>query len=110
MTVVMTWCVDLSGPLYVSTFNPLTLVFVVIAGFLMLDEKLYLGSIIGGLLIVGGLYAVLWGKGNEMKKMNRLVPSQSFHEITVPSFIQHKRSPHNNNDRNEMDLVEDSDH
>ncbi|KAI9122698.1 hypothetical protein K1719_006538 [Acacia pycnantha] len=110
MTVVMTWCVDLSGPLYVSAFSPLTLVFVAIAGFLMLDEKLYLGSIIGGLLIVGGLYAVLWGKGKEMKKMNRLVPSQSLHEITVTASTEHKRSPHNNNDRNEMDLVGDSDH
>ncbi|KAL8222712.1 hypothetical protein R6Q57_020111 [Mikania cordata] len=35
--------VHLEGPLFVSIFNPLVLVFVAIAGFLMLDEKLYVG-------------------------------------------------------------------
>ncbi|KAL8264804.1 hypothetical protein R6Q59_022934 [Mikania micrantha] len=35
--------VHLQGPLFVSIFNPLVLVFVAIAGFLMLDEKLYVG-------------------------------------------------------------------
>lgn len=29
------------------------------------------------MLIVLGLYVVLWGKGKEMKKMNQLVPSAS---------------------------------
>ncbi|XP_054803539.1 WAT1-related protein At1g25270-like isoform X2 [Prosopis cineraria] len=99
MVVVMAWCVDMKGPLYVSAFNPLLLVFVAIAGSFMLDEKLYLGSIIGGMLIVCGLYMVLWGKGKEMK-MNPLVPSQSsLPEVIIvrSSPTDEKSSPQNKN-------------
>ena len=32
-------------------------------------------SVIGAVLIVVGLYLVLWGKSKEAKKMNQLVPS-----------------------------------
>ncbi|XP_057450536.1 WAT1-related protein At1g25270-like isoform X2 [Lotus japonicus] len=65
--VLMAWCLRLKGPLYASAFNPLLLVIVAIAGSLFLEEKLYLGSIIGSILIVLGLYIVLWGKGKELK-------------------------------------------
>lgn len=97
MVVMMAWCLDMKGPLYVAAFNPLLLVFVAIAGFLMLDEKLYLESIIGGLLIVCGLYMILWGKGKEMENMNQLAASQNLHEIKVKSPEDDKSSPHNNN-------------
>lgn len=32
------------------------------------------------MLIVCGLYVVLWGKSKEMKKKNQLVPAQSPHD------------------------------
>ncbi|KAF1886512.1 hypothetical protein Lal_00045745 [Lupinus albus] len=69
--VLIMWCVHLKGPLYASSFNPLFLVLVAIAGSLILDEKLYLGSIIGSVLIIVGLYSVLWGKGKELKESKR---------------------------------------
>ncbi|XWS40300.1 hypothetical protein CRYUN_Cryun18bG0128600 [Craigia yunnanensis] len=75
MFSLMSWCVRMRGPLYASVFNPLMLILVAFAGSLFLEEKLYIGSVIGAVLIVMGLYVVLWGKGKEMKKMNRLVPS-----------------------------------
>ncbi|KAM0036301.1 putative EamA domain-containing protein [Helianthus debilis subsp. tardiflorus] len=65
----VTAAVHLQGPLFVSTFNPLVLVFVAIAGFLLLDEKLYVGSLLGSLIIIVGLYLVLWGKGRETKRL-----------------------------------------
>lgn len=34
-------------------------------------------SILGAVLIVIGLYGVLWGKGQEMKRMAKLAPSKS---------------------------------
>ncbi|XP_031272911.1 WAT1-related protein At1g68170-like [Pistacia vera] len=68
MVVVMAWCVRIKGPLFVSIFNPLSLVFVALIGSLILNEKLHMGSIIGSVFIIIGLYAVLWGKGREMKK------------------------------------------
>ncbi|MBA0562251.1 hypothetical protein Golob_007311 [Gossypium lobatum] len=64
---VVIWCVRLKGPLYGSIFNPLMLVLVALAESLLLDAKLYLGSILGAVFIVLGLYIVLWGKGKEMK-------------------------------------------
>ncbi|KAM1060816.1 hypothetical protein ACFX2B_025155 [Malus domestica] len=66
------WCVRMRGPLFVSIFNPLCLLLIAFAAPLLLNEKLYLGSILGGLLVVCGLYTVLWGKSKEMKMMTQL--------------------------------------
>ncbi|KAL4318340.1 hypothetical protein GQ457_18G019190 [Hibiscus cannabinus] len=72
---LISWCVRMRGPLYTSIFSPLVLILVAIAGSLFLEEKLYLGSILGAVLIVIGLYLVLWGKSKEMNKMTQLMPS-----------------------------------
>lgn len=40
---LISWCVRTRGPLFVSIFTPLLLVIVAIAGYFLLDEKLYLG-------------------------------------------------------------------
>ncbi|CAN6690613.1 unnamed protein product [Malus baccata var. baccata] len=76
---IIALCIGMRGPLFVSVFNPLMLVLVAIVGSLVLDEKLHLGSVLGAVLIVCGLYAVLWGKGKEIEKMSNSVPSTSFH-------------------------------
>ncbi|KAK2639816.1 hypothetical protein Ddye_027611 [Dipteronia dyeriana] len=65
---VLAWCVSKRGPLFVSIFNPLALLVTAVASSLVLQEKLHLGSIIGGVLIVLGLYTVLWGISKELKK------------------------------------------
>ncbi|XP_054800436.1 WAT1-related protein At1g68170-like [Prosopis cineraria] len=102
--VVMAWSVRKGGPLFVSVFTPLQLLFLAFLGSFFMDETLHLGSIIGGVLIVSGLYMVLWGKAKEMKKMNWLVPSQTLHvssshslEIIVKSSIHDPKSSGNNN-------------
>ncbi|XP_074312157.1 WAT1-related protein At1g25270-like [Silene latifolia] len=77
MVALIAWCIRLRGPLFVSVFNPLMVVIVALAGSLVLNEKLYIGSVLGGFLIVLGLYGVVWGKGKEMKKMSLLVPATS---------------------------------
>ncbi|KAK9733526.1 hypothetical protein RND81_04G073100 [Saponaria officinalis] len=74
MLTLIAWCVRLRGPLFVSVFNPLMVIIVALIGSIFLDEKLYIGSVIGGLLIMLGLYGVVWGKGKEMKKMIVLAP------------------------------------
>ncbi|XP_075500341.1 WAT1-related protein At1g68170-like isoform X1 [Primulina tabacum] len=73
---LVAWCVSLRGPVFVSAFNPMMLVLVAIAGSLFLQEKLHLGMLLGGILIVGGLYLVLLGKGKELKKVSQLVPEE----------------------------------
>ncbi|CAI9765346.1 unnamed protein product [Fraxinus pennsylvanica] len=80
MWVCLMCCVQMRGPLFVSIFNPLLLVLVALAGSLLLNEKLHLGSVIGAAIIVLGLYAVIWGKSKEMKKSSQLVPKKCFKE------------------------------
>ncbi|PPS14262.1 hypothetical protein GOBAR_AA06332 [Gossypium barbadense] len=74
MCSLLSWAVKLKGPLYAAICNPLGLVLVAIVGSLLPDEKLHLGSIIGGLMIVCGVYVVLWGKATEMKQKTLSVP------------------------------------
>lgn len=65
---LMSWCIQVRGPLYVSMFSPLLLVIVAVVGWAILGDKIRLGSAIGSVLIVAGLYMVLWGKGREMDR------------------------------------------
>lgn len=83
MFTLVAWCIRMRGPLFVSVFNPLLLVMVAIAGSLFLEEKLHLGMVLGAILIVGGLYVVLWGKGKELKKMSQLMPESEQVRVDV---------------------------
>ncbi|GFS38015.1 nodulin MtN21 /EamA-like transporter family protein [Actinidia rufa] len=83
----MTCCVQMRGPLFVSVFSPLMLVLVAIAGSLVLEEKLYMGSVLGAVAIVSGLYVVLWGKGKELKRIAQLMPSKSNIVAIIPNGI-----------------------
>lgn len=75
--VLMSWAIQMKGPLYVSVFSPLLLVIVAISSWALLGEKLYVGTALGSLLIVMGLYAVLWGKNKEMRLKSDFKNSES---------------------------------
>ncbi|CAN6466173.1 unnamed protein product [Victoria cruziana] len=62
---LITWCISRRGPIYVTMFSPLVLVLVSISESLFLGERLYVGSMLGSVFIIGGLYAFLWGKSKE---------------------------------------------
>ncbi|CAM0950246.1 unnamed protein product [Alopecurus aequalis] len=49
---VMTWCIQVRGPLFVSMFSPVVLVVVALLGWALLDEQVHLGSAVGSVLIV----------------------------------------------------------
>ncbi|OIV91551.1 hypothetical protein TanjilG_08963 [Lupinus angustifolius] len=85
--VVIAWCIHMRGPLFASVFNPLMLVLVAVAASLMLNENLYLGSVVGAVMIVCGLYMVLWGKRKEMKNMTQLVPSEILEEAEAIEVV-----------------------
>ncbi|KAG1327963.1 putative WAT1-related protein [Cocos nucifera] len=78
---VLAWCIKKKGPLYASIFNPLMLVIVALLSSLLLNEKLHLGSVLGAVLIVIGLYIVLWGKGREAAKVGELPADESIDVI-----------------------------
>ncbi|GMH29192.1 hypothetical protein Nepgr_031035 [Nepenthes gracilis] len=83
MVVLITWCVQVKGPLYVSIFTPIATILVAILGSLILDEQLTLGSVLGAMLIISGLYAVLWGKAKEMKRMSESMPSDDTPAVEI---------------------------
>ncbi|KAL0740170.1 hypothetical protein Bca4012_081683 [Brassica carinata] len=64
------------GPVFVTAFNPLSMVIVAILGSIILAEVMYLGRILGAVVIVLGLYSVLWGKSKDE-------PSNSFSDMDI---------------------------
>ncbi|TKY69951.1 WAT1-related protein [Spatholobus suberectus] len=50
------------GPTYPPMFNPLVLIFVALSEAILLGEPLGVGTLLGMVLIIVGLYSFLWGK------------------------------------------------
>uniref|UniRef100_A0A0E0DKW4 EamA domain-containing protein n=1 Tax=Oryza meridionalis TaxID=40149 RepID=A0A0E0DKW4_9ORYZ len=87
------WCVELKGPVFLAMSNPLCLLLTIFCSSFFLAEIVHLGSIIGGILLVGGLYSVLWGKSAEMT-MNgngdEQQQQQSHHKISTEMVVVEK--------------------
>ncbi|KAF5190629.1 Wat1-related protein, partial [Thalictrum thalictroides] len=81
-TNIHAWCLRIKGPIYVSIFKPFGIVIAVIMSVILLAETLYIGSVIGSIVISIGFYAVIWGKSTEEKVIE---------DIDITSF---KSSPH----------------
>ncbi|KAL6861396.1 hypothetical protein ACP4OV_017096 [Aristida adscensionis] len=60
--VLMTWCVEKRGPVFTSAFIPIIQIMVAMIDFFFLHENLYLGIVLGSILMILGLYILLWGK------------------------------------------------
>ncbi|KAK9093722.1 hypothetical protein Scep_025191 [Stephania cephalantha] len=65
--VGMSWCVRKRGPLFTAAFSPLIQIIVAFVEFIFLHEQLYFGSVLGSVLVIIGLYILLWGKDKEAK-------------------------------------------
>lgn len=65
ISIVQAWCLHLKGPVYVAIFKPLSIVIAAVMSALFLGDALHLGSVIGGVIISIGFYAVIWGKAQE---------------------------------------------
>ncbi|KAI3995963.1 hypothetical protein MKX01_037460 [Papaver californicum] len=63
--VGMSYCVNKRGVVFTATFSPLIQIVVAMIGFSILDEPLHLGSVLGSILVIVGLYILLWGKNKE---------------------------------------------
>ncbi|XP_022636367.1 WAT1-related protein At4g08290 isoform X1 [Vigna radiata var. radiata] len=61
------------GPVIVTAFNPLRMIIITTLACIILSEQLYLGSVIGAIVVVLGLYLVVWGKAKECQR--RMPPS-----------------------------------
>lgn len=63
--LLLTYCVEKRGPVFTAAFSPLAQMFVAGIDLCVLHEPLYLGSVLGSVLVILGLYLVLWGKREE---------------------------------------------
>ncbi|KAK1415718.1 hypothetical protein QVD17_31503 [Tagetes erecta] len=68
-TIILLWCLEMKGPFFVAIFQPLGIVIAAILGVLFLGDGLYLGCVIGSVIIVIGFYGVMWGKSKEDKSV-----------------------------------------
>ncbi|KAL0720355.1 hypothetical protein Bca4012_034954 [Brassica carinata] len=66
------------GPVFVTAFNPLVVVIVSIMSFFVLGQGIYLGGVIGLVVLTLGVYTVLWGKhvdddGEEIRREDNIL-------------------------------------
>ncbi|KAK2648647.1 hypothetical protein Ddye_016136, partial [Dipteronia dyeriana] len=64
------YCIRHKGPVFVTIFNPLSTVMVTIIAYFVVGDKLYMGRILGGTIVIAGLYTLLWGKEKDQEFIN----------------------------------------
>ncbi|KAL2921610.1 hypothetical protein RDABS01_013101 [Bienertia sinuspersici] len=79
---LISWAVSTKGPTYPAMFNPLSLIFVAIIEVLLLGQDLRIGSLIGMLVIITGLYSFLWGTSKTEKTKTPLPKSVNGEEAS----------------------------
>ncbi|XP_031406538.1 WAT1-related protein At1g09380-like [Punica granatum] len=69
---IMTRSIRRKGALFVSMFVPLMLMITAILSWAHLCEKVNLGKCLGSILIIEGIYVVLWGNRKEAKQRSNV--------------------------------------
>ncbi|GMY27174.1 WAT1-related protein At5g07050-like [Fagus crenata] len=67
---IQLWCTEEKGPVFVTMFNPLSTILVAILAYFVLGEKLYMGSVLGAVIVIIGMYMLLWGKEGDQEVHN----------------------------------------
>lgn len=78
------------GPVFVTAFNPLCMIIVAVLGSLFLNEMISLGKLIGAIIIVIGLYSLIWGKSKDyaLEKLNQANEKSSAGTFELPMSAQ----------------------
>uniref|UniRef100_A0A7N0UIT7 WAT1-related protein n=1 Tax=Kalanchoe fedtschenkoi TaxID=63787 RepID=A0A7N0UIT7_KALFE len=59
---VQLWCTKEKGAVFMTMFYPLTTLMSAFVSYFLVGSNLYVGSILGAVVVVVGLYCLLWGK------------------------------------------------
>ncbi|XP_009631686.1 WAT1-related protein At3g30340-like isoform X1 [Nicotiana tomentosiformis] len=80
--VGMSWCVKKRGPVFTAAFSPLVQVMAAMLDVPFLHEQLNLGSVMGSVIVIVGLYFLLWGKTKEIQKVPQETAEKKDKELT----------------------------
>ncbi|CAM8925587.1 unnamed protein product [Rhodiola kirilowii] len=64
---VQLWCTKEKGAVFMTMFNPLTTFISKFVAYFLIGSMLFVGSIIGAVVVAVGLYCLLWGKHGDQK-------------------------------------------
>ncbi|KAK9989686.1 hypothetical protein SO802_029925 [Lithocarpus litseifolius] len=81
---VMTWSIKKKGPVFTSAFDPLLVVFSFFLQTFVLGNSAYLGSIVGAVLVILGLYLILWAKTNDMDNKGIVTDESVYSPLIQP--------------------------
>ncbi|CAN1122099.1 Protein WALLS ARE THIN 1 [Linum perenne] len=83
---IQIWVIQRGGPVFVSGYLPLQTMLVAVMASIALGEEFHLGGMIGAILIIAGLYMVLWGKREETKVAAATADVEENKQPLLPSF------------------------
>ncbi|CAA6670276.1 unnamed protein product [Spirodela intermedia] len=78
---VQSWCISRRGALFSAMFSPFCMVITTILSSLFLHEELHLGSLVSSVVVVAGLYLVLWGKAEEYSTRKEETLQEEEHRV-----------------------------
>ncbi|CAM8925588.1 unnamed protein product [Rhodiola kirilowii] len=84
---VQLWCTKEKGAVFMTMFNPLTTFISKFVAYFLIGSMLFVGSIIGAVVVVAvGLYCLLWGKHEDQKDCIEDSRDQEV-GVTTSSFV-----------------------
>ncbi|XP_024030837.1 WAT1-related protein At3g30340 [Morus notabilis] len=86
--VTMSWCVKKRGPVFTAAFSPLVQIMAAMIDIPVLHERFYLGSLLGSIAVIIGLYILLWGKKKEMQNFATKLAQEAEENKTQEPHLQ----------------------
>ncbi|KAK6132431.1 hypothetical protein DH2020_033828 [Rehmannia glutinosa] len=101
------WVIEKKGPVFSAIFGPLSLILAAIFSALFLKETLHWGSVLGGGLLVGGLYSFLWGRNREahigaQQQMDHSLEEAHLEDNATSSDIERSKARDTKDVRNQI--------